>query len=319
MGLATAVCLADRGLRVVGIDIDEKKVRAIGDGSPPFEERNVTAILRKTLRNGALTLASDYEGIADTDVSFVTVGTPSGPSGEIDLRYVEAASKAIGGKLKAKDGYHLVVVKSTVIPGTTSGRVVPILEKESGKKAGKEFGVAVNPEFLREGSAVKDTRRPGGLVLGVEDERSKKVLLDVYARFYRGLPKTIVTTRASAELIKYSINISRAAQLSLVNSLADICSRVPGGEMADVAKGLALLARMDARYLGAGIGYGGSCLPKDTRAIAHFADSLSTRSSRKPFDGQLFDWNENCRVVDPLVYTLSRAFRAPRHRSSAIR
>jgi UDPglucose 6-dehydrogenase len=279
VGLATALCFAERGFRVEGIEVDQKKVASMERGSAPFEEKRIAPMLRSSLKKGLLTLASDYEWFAETDVTFVTVGTPSGPTGAIDLKYVESATRTIGRKLRDKDAYHIVVMKSTVVPGTTEGKIIPILEAESGKKAGADFGVAVNPEFLREGSAVKDTLKPDGLVLGVNDTAASKKMLDIYRAFYRRMPETIVTTLATAEMIKYSINVSRAVQVSLVNSLADICNRVPGGEVGDVARGLALLARMDKRYLGAGIGYGGSCLPKDTRALVALADSLSTPSA----------------------------------------
>jgi UDPglucose 6-dehydrogenase len=279
VGLATALCFAERGFRVEGVELDEKKVSTIKNGSAPFEEKGIASMLRSSLRKGLLTLASGYEGVAGTDVTYITVGTPSGPSGAIDLRYAESAARTLGGILRDKEAYHIVVMKSTVVPGTTEGKIIPILESESGKKAGDGFGVAVNPEFLREGSAVQDTLRPEGLVLGVRDAVASKKLLDIYKSFYRRMPETIVTTPSTAEMIKYSINISRAVQVSLVNSLADICNLVPGGEIGDVARGLALIARMDKRYLGAGLGYGGSCLPKDTRALAALADSLSTPSA----------------------------------------
>jgi len=279
VGLATAVCFAGRGFRVEGIDVDEKKVSRMENGSAPFEEKGVAPMLRSALKSGFLGLGSDFEAIARTGVTFITVGTPSRPNGAIDLRYVESAARTIGRELRDKDSYHIVVMKSTVVPGTTERTIIPMLEAESGKKAGGGLGIAVNPEFLREGSAVQDTLRPEGLVLGVNDPVSSKKMLEIYRRFYRRMPETILTTPSTAEVIKYSINISRAVQISLINSLADICNLVPGGEVGDVARGLALIARMDSRYLGAGLGYGGSCLPKDTRAIAALADALSTPSA----------------------------------------
>jgi len=278
VGLATAVCFAGRGFVVEGIEVDEKKVSRMESGTAPFEEKGVATKLRSSLKSGNLRLSSDYEAVARTAVTFITVGTPSGPNGAIDLKYVESATRSIGKKLREKGSHHVVVVKSTVVPGTTERKIIPMLEEETGKRAGEGFGVAVNPEFLREGSAVRDTLKPEGLVLGVKDPASTKRLLGIYRRFYRRMPETILTTPSTAEVIKYSINISRAVQVSLINSLADICNLVPGGEVGDVAKGLALIARMDSRYLGAGLGYGGSCLPKDTRALAALADGLSTPS-----------------------------------------
>ncbi|MDA4118640.1 MAG: nucleotide sugar dehydrogenase [Thaumarchaeota archaeon] len=279
VGLATAVCFARRGFVVEGIEVNKEKISSMENGSAPFEEKGVASMLRASLKSRRLRLSSDYEAVSRTEVTFITVGTPSGPDGAIDLKYVESAARSVASKLRDKDSYHVVVVKSTVIPGTTEREIIPILEAESGKKEGDGFGVAVNPEFLREGSAVKDTLKPEALVLGVKDSRASKKLLDIYKKFYRKMPETILTTPSTAEVVKYSINISRAVQVSLVYSLADICGLVPGGEFGEVARGLAIIARMDRRYLGPGLGYGGSCLPKDTRALAALADSLSTPSA----------------------------------------
>ena len=279
VGLTTAACFASKRIRVVGVDVDETRVRKIRKGEPVIRERGLQPMLDKALKAGYLELRMDFAELNKTDVSFITVGTPERPDGSIDTGYVEDVAREIGRSLRRKDDFHLVVVKSTVVPGTTFGKVRPILEAESRTKVGGRIGLAVSPEFLYEGSAVGDTLKPEVLVVGASDKKSSSLLLALYRRFYAKLPPTIRTTPENAELIKYSINAARALQVSYVNFLADICSRVAGGEMRDVAAGLARVARLDKRYLGAGLGYGGSCLPKDTKALFAFAESIGVNAS----------------------------------------
>ncbi len=279
VGLSTAVCFAKRGIRVHGLDVDEKKLRLIGSGKPPFHEKRLDSMLGLALKDSLLSLSSDYNDAVGTDVTFIAVGTPSAASGEINLNFVESAVRQLGEVLKTKRGFHVVVVKSTVIPGTTIGRVLPLLSNQSGKTLGKEFGLAVNPEFLREGSAVVDTMKPDALVIGAADRRSSLLLTRLFRQFYQKMPPTIMTSPSNAELIKYSINTFRAIQLSTINSLADICSQIYGADMDDVARGLSLIGRVDDRYVRAGLGYGGSCLPKDTRALVAFSEGLSAPSA----------------------------------------
>lgn len=279
VGLTTAACFASRGIRVVGVDVDEARVRKIRNGEPVIRERGLQPLLKRALRTGRLELRTDFAKLNETDVTFITVGTPGKPDGSIDTGYVENAARMIGRSLRSRHAFHLVVVKSTVVPGTTVGRVRPILEAESRTKVGQTIGLAVSPEFLYEGSAVQDTLQPEALVVGASDGKSSRVLLLLYKGFYGRLPPTIRTTPENAELIKYSINAVRALQVSYVNFLANICSRIKGGEVRDVVAGLARVARLDKRYLGAGLGYGGSCLPKDTKALLAFAESISVDAS----------------------------------------
>jgi UDPglucose 6-dehydrogenase len=279
VGLTTAACFASRGIRVVGIDVDETRVRKIRKGEPVIMERGLQPLLDKALSTGHLELQTDYVKLNETDVSFITVGTPGKPDGSIDTGYVENAAREIGRSLLSGDDFHLVVIKSTVVPGTTVGRVKPILEVESRTKVGDRIGLAVSPEFLYEGSAVQDTLKPEALVVGAADKKSSSLLLSLYRRFYGRLPPTISTTPENAELIKYSINAVRALQVSYINFLANICSRIDGGEMRDVVAGLGMVTKLDRRYLGAGLGYGGSCLPKDTKALFAFAESIGVDAS----------------------------------------
>ena len=279
VGLTTAAGFASRRIRVAGIDVDETRVGKIRKGEPVIRERGLQPLLDRALRADFLHVRTDFTELKETDISFITVGTPGKPDGSIDTSYVEDAARQIGRSLRSSDDFHLVVMKSTVIPGTTVGRVKPILETESRARVGGRLGLAVNPEFLREGSAVRDTLRPEALVVGANDRKSSSLLLSLYRRFYRRLPPTISTTPENAELMKYSINAARALQVSYVNLLANICSRIEGGEMHEVVAGLAKVAKLDKRYLGAGLGYGGSCLPKDTKALFAFAKSIGVDST----------------------------------------
>jgi UDPglucose 6-dehydrogenase len=274
VGLTTAACFGSRGIRVVGVDVDEARVKRIRKEEPVIRERGLQPLLDKALRTGHLEVRSDFSKLNETDISFITVGTPGKPDGSIDTGQVEGAARGIGRALRSGDNSHLVVVKSTVVPGTTAGKVKPILEAESKAKVGERIGLAVNPEFLYEGSAVQDTLRPEALVVGASDKISSSLLMALYRGFYKTLPPTINTTPENAELIKYSINAVRALQVSYVNFLANICSRIEGGEMRDVVAGLSSVTKLDRRYLGAGLGYGGSCLPKDAKALLAFAESI---------------------------------------------
>jgi len=268
VGLSTAVCFASRGFDVTGIDVDKNRISSLRKGNSPIHEKGLDSLLHRSLRRKTLTLRSDYDGLVRSRIVFITVGTPSREDGRIESEYVEAASKDIGRQLALARGYRLVVVKSTVIPGTTEGLVRHILERESRKTAGPDFGLASNPEFLHEGSAIHETFHPDVIVIGGHDRKSANTLSKMYDAFHgRRLP-TILTTPPNAEMMKYAINAGRATQVSFVNTIANYCTRVPGCDYDEVRKGLSSVARMDERYLGAGIGFGGSCLPKDCRALA---------------------------------------------------
>ena len=274
VGLTTAACFSSRGIRVLGIDVDESKVKRIVAGEPVLKEAGLSPLIRQGRRSGTLEIQSVFSGVCASDIIFLTVGTPSRQDGSIDTTYVEDAARRVGEELRLAEGFRIIVVKSTVVPGTTRGKIKPILESASRRKVGDALGLGVNPEFLFEGSAVKDTMNPEALVLGTTDRRTENAVLGLYRCFYRRLPPLIRTTPENAELMKYAINSFRAVQVSYVNFLANVCSKIEGGEMDDVTRGLDIVARLDKRYLGAGLGFGGSCLPKDSKALNAFAKSI---------------------------------------------
>jgi UDPglucose 6-dehydrogenase len=276
VGLCTAACFADRGFKVVGVDRDEGRVEAINQGIPPLYEPGLEEILRGVTGKGCLRCTTDYQSaIAETEITFITVGTPSRQDGGIDLTYVEGAAKNIGAALREIERYHLVVVKSTVTPGTTNNIVKPLIEEESKKRCGEDFGLCMNPEFLREGHAIEDTLKPDRIVIGEEDERSGDTLASLYREFYgEAIPPLMRTSLANAEMIKYATNTFLAARISLINTFANICQLIPGTDIKAVAEGIGLDKRIGPHFLNAGLGYGGSCFPKDVRAITKHAERL---------------------------------------------
>jgi len=276
VGLCTAVGFASNGYKVVTTDHDSEKVTSINKGVPPFDELYLGESLQNVVKEGYLRcMLSCEEAILSTDITFITVGTPSKPNGSIDLEYTENAACEIGRALKRKENYHLVVVKSTVVPGVTENRVKPAIENLSGKCCGAKFGLCMNPEFLREGSALYDVLNPDRIVIGEYDQKSGDILENLYRDFYGGcMPPLIRTNLPTAELIKYTNNAFLATRISFINSIANICERVPGVDVKVVAKGIGLDKRIGPLFLDAGLGYGGSCLPKDVKALIAFSKGL---------------------------------------------
>jgi len=269
VGLTTAVCFASRGLFVRGFDVDGAKVSGINSGIVPFHEPQVSDLLKSSLKAG---FAASSDRIELGDIIFITVGTPSASDGAIDLSYIKSASEMIGKALKNSRGYRLIIVKSTVVPGTTEGVVKPIIESFSGKKVGDGFGLCMNPEFLREGSAVKDMYEPDRLVIGEYDRRSGDVLESFYKIFYKDkMPPLLRTNLVNAEFIKYANNAFLATKISFANTIANIAQRTPGADVTVIAKGIGLDNRIGSRFLNAGLGFGGSCFSKDVKALVAFS------------------------------------------------
>lgn len=282
VGLATAVCFANRGYRVYGVEVDKLKSELIQRGKSPIHEQGIESGLRKSVGSGSFSCGTNIkEAVLNSEITFITVGTPSKQTGEIDLSYVELAAREVGSAIKDKNVYHLVVVKSTVTPGTTSGLVRAALETSSRKLYPKEFGLCFNPEFLREGSAIADTMNPDALIIGADDDYSSDKLHSLFAGFYskKKLPYTLFTETPNAEFVKYSVNTFRATQLSFLNSLANLCEKIPSTDVVEVVKGLSAVTKIDARYLRPGLGYGGSCLPKDLRALTAMFQRYNVKSS----------------------------------------
>ena len=280
VGLVSGVCLAEKGHEVVCVDVDERKVEQINSGIPPIYERGLEKLLKKNI-DVNLRATTDLErAINETELSIMAVGTPF-RAGEIDLKYIEDLSLQIGRVLKNKDAYHVVVVKSTVVPGTAQNVVTPILEAATRKKAGPDFGVGMNPEFLKEGEAVVDFMNPDRIILGGLDERTLDVMEELYEAF-EGVD-IVRTNLKTAEMVKYSTNTLLATMISFSNEIGNLCRALEGIDCVEVLRGLKLDRRLTpilesgermvpafTGYLYSGCGFGGSCFPKDLKAlVAH--------------------------------------------------
>ena len=267
VGLITGSCFAELGNGVTCVDVIEEKVEKINRGESPIYEEGLDELLKKHIGKSLRATTNLESAVLNSDITFICVGTPDAPEGGIDLKYVKSAAEGIGKVLGKKSRYHVVVVKSTVIPGTTNSVVLPIVEKSSGKKAGKDFGVAMNPEFLREGRAIEDFMNPDRIVIGAQDEKAASVLEELYEKFT--CPKMRADLR-TAEMIKYASNALLATKISFINEIANVCEKV-GTDVVDVAKGVGLDHRISPQFLQAGAGFGGSCFPKDVKALVELA------------------------------------------------
>src|SRR5262245_2409358 len=236
VGLVTGACLAERGIDVTCVDVDRRRVDAINAGQAPFHEEGLPELLRAVIGERLRATTDLASAVSNSDVTLIAVGTPA-RDGRIDLSYVEQASREIGAALARKNGYHVVVVKSTVLPGTSEGLVRTALEQSSGKKAGADFGVGMNPEFLTEGTAIEDFRTPDRLVLGGIDERTRERLVAMYESFPSGVPR-ILTNPSTAEMIKYASNALLATLISFSNELARLSSAVGNIDALEVMRGV---------------------------------------------------------------------------------
>jgi UDPglucose 6-dehydrogenase len=263
VGLVAGTCLAESGNNVVCIDIDAEKIAGLKAGNVPIYEPGLEELLKRNLHDGRLAFTTDYsEGIPRAQVVFIAVGTPPGENGGADLKYVLDAARSIARNLT---GYAVIVDKSTVPVGTAK-RVRAVIREHTRH----EFDVVSNPEFLKEGAAIDDFLKPDRVVIGSESQRAKEIMDELYAPFVRTGNPILHMDVSSAELTKYAANAMLATRISFMNEIANICSRV-GADIDAVRKGIGSDARIGLRFLFAGIGYGGSCFPKDVQAIVRTA------------------------------------------------
>ncbi len=242
----------------------------INSGRSPIFERGLDNVLQKNAGKSIIATTNLKSAVMDSEITFICVGTPSKTDGSFDSTYVDKASEDLAKTLSEKRTYHTVVFKSTLLPGTTYEKLIPLLEKHSGKKAGKDFGVATNPEFLREGIALEDVMNPDRIIIGSLDQKSSESVEKLYSDFKSPIIKTDITT---AEMIKYSSNAFLATKISFINEIGNICKR-KGVNVYDVAKGMGLDHRIAPYFLDAGLGWGGSCFPKDIKALIYEAKSI---------------------------------------------
>ncbi|HEX7343113.1 MAG TPA: nucleotide sugar dehydrogenase [bacterium] len=269
VGCVSAACLARLGHRVIGVDVSSHKIDLIQSGQSTIVEDEIGDLVKDAVRQGRLSATvSALDAIHSTEISLVCVGTPSNENGSLDLNYIKACCGSIGEGLKRKRGYHVVVIRSTMLPGSLRGVVLPILEASSGKKAGDDFGLCMNPEFLREGSSVRDFHQPPYTVIGAVDERCARVLGEMYRDISAPVMKT---TPETAEMIKYASNSFHAVKICFANEMG----RLGKSAGVDAHQLMELFCRdeklnISRAYFRPGFAFGGSCLPKDVRAITYF-------------------------------------------------
>ena len=273
VGSVSAASFAADGHTVVGVDVNPDKVASINDGRSPIVERGLDELIETSVASGALrATTSTDEAVHATDLSLLCVGTPSRKNGSLDLSYLERVCEQVGSALQTKDGYHVVVVRSTVLPGTTHEVVIPALEKASGKKYGTGFGVTVNPEFLREGTAIHDFRNPPLTLVGHNYTSDAAPTEALYSRVQAPLVTTNIRT---AEMMKYACNTWHALKVCFANEIGNLCKRV----QIDSHEVMDIFCRDDklnlsAYYMKPGFAFGGSCLPKDVRALQYRAKEI---------------------------------------------
>lgn len=273
VGCVSAACFAKEGHEVLGVDVNSTKVEIVNGGNSPIVEAGMSELIKSMVAEQRLRATTDtQEAINNSELSLVCVGTPSNNNGSLDLTYVERVCQEIGAALKQKDSRHIVVIRSTMLPGTIEGVVVPALESGSGKTAGTDFGVCINPEFLREGTSLKDFYAPPFTLIGADDEVTAEAVRGLYA----GIDAPVfVTPVKTAEMVKYVCNCFHALKISFANEVGNICKQlgIDSHQVMDVFCQDTKL-NLSPYYLKPGFAFGGSCLPKDLRAMNYKARQL---------------------------------------------
>ena len=273
VGCVSAACLASAGHQVVGVDISQLKVDLINQGRSPIIEKDIDSMLAESVSSGRLSATIDItEAIAQSDISMICVGTPSVGNGSLDLQYIRNSVAEIAHALRDRNDYHVVAIRSTMLPGTLENVVLPLLEEESGKSVGEDIGLCVNPEFLREGSAIADYQNPPFTLVGAWDERSGAALASVY----RDVDGPLIQAEIRVtEMVKYSCNIFHALKVGFANEIGVLCKEltIDSHQVMDIFKQDKEL-NISPSYLTPGFAFGGSCLPKDLRAVMHKAKDM---------------------------------------------
>ena len=264
VGLITGACLADHEHDIICVDVDQEKVDTINRGKPPFYEKDIAILLK---RNRIKATTEYTQAISNAQIIFICVGTPTKKDNTQDLTYIQNACEQIGKNLQKNQ---TIVVKSSVVPGTTEKIIIPLLEKYSNKNEGEDFHVTVNPEFLQEGNAVDNFLNPDRIIIGCKNKKSKKTLETLYKDFT--CPK-LFTSLTAAEMIKYASNAFLSTKISFINEIGNICKKLHI-DTYDVADGMGYDKRIGRAFLNAGIGWGGSCFPKDVKALITKAKEL---------------------------------------------
>jgi UDPglucose 6-dehydrogenase len=277
LGAPLAACFAARGFQVIAVDVDPQKVDAIGRGVPPVHEPGLAELLHES--EGHLSATNDAEAaVRDSEATFIVVGTPSEADGGFSLRYAIPTCEAIGRALRNKNSFHLVVLTSTVMPGSTGGEIMPILERVSGKRCGQDFGLCYSPEFIALGTVIRDFYHPDFLLIGESDHKAGDLLSDIYSRTCKNSPAVARMNFINAEITKLAVNTYITTKISYANMLARLCEKLPGADVNVVTDALGLDTRIGAKYLKGAVSYGGPCFPRDNRALAALAARVGASS-----------------------------------------
>lgn len=277
LGAPLLATVVSRGFEVIGVDIDWQVVEKIKRVKAPVEEPQLTQLLIKyKSKIGATT--NFEEATLESDISFIIVPTPSTRSGAFSNKYVISAATSIGRALRKKDSYHLAVVTSTVLPGSIDKEVIPVLERSSGKNINTDFGVCYNPEFVALGSVIDNLLRPDLVLIGQSDQKAGQTLEKFYKKFCLNNPPVFRMSPINAEIAKIALNSYITTKISFANTLAEICEKIPGGNVDEVARAIGADSRIGTKYLRGALAYGGPCFPRDNRAFAYFAEKYHVRT-----------------------------------------
>ncbi|MEW6718169.1 MAG: nucleotide sugar dehydrogenase [Chloroflexota bacterium] len=277
LGASMAAAIASRGHNVIGVDVNQRAVDLVNAGHAPVQETDLEETIAANKERIRATL-SHQEAVLNSDISFVIVPTPSDERGAFSLQYAAWAFRAIGRALAEKDDYHLVVLTSTVLPGSTRYGLLPILEQESGKVGGRDFGLCYSPEFIALGSVIHDFLNPDFTLVGEFDERSGRLLESCYAKILVNNPPCKRMSIENAELAKVALNTYVTTKITFANMLADLCELIPGGDVDAVTDALGFDRRIGHSYLKGALGYGGPCFPRDNVALGFIARAMGTRA-----------------------------------------
>jgi len=277
LGASMAAAMADRGFNVIGVDVSKIAVDNLNNRKAPVQETNLQDYIDRNTTRLSATL-SHREAIVKSDITFVIVPTPSDKNGAFSIKYAASAFAAIGKALKEKNGYHTVVLTSTVLPGSTRYGLLPILERESGKVCGKDFGLCYSPEFIALGSVIHDFLNPDFLLVGEFDKKSGEILERYYKIIMENNPPCKRMSIENAELAKISLNSYVTMKITFANILTELCEKIPGGDVDAVSDAIGLDKRIGRKYLTGGLGFGGPCFPRDNVALSFFAGSLGVRN-----------------------------------------
>lgn len=277
LGLPLSACLANKGYKVIGVDMNQNVIQAVNEGKSPYYEPGLAELIKSA--RGHLSATDDYGyALQNSEVSFIVVPTPSEPDGSFSTKYVETITEQIATNLKNQHNFHVVVLTSTVLPGATEGVVKQLLERVSGKKCGEDFGLCYSPEFIALGSVIRDFTHPDVVLIGESDPKSGELLAEIYRNVCENQPPIVRTTIYNAELAKISLNAFLTMKITFANTLAEIAEKIPGGDADVISQMLGFDSRIGRKYLTGGLAYGGPCFPRDNKAFASVARWLGCQA-----------------------------------------